>query len=141
MTFGEKIRYLRRKNNLTQAELADKAGVTLRTVRGWESEGRYPKRRALYGELAGILGVDSEDLISADDAFIMEAGAKGGSRGRRQAGLLVNELGGLFAGGELSEEDKDAVMRDLQDAYWRAKDENRRKYTPAKYRTDKNEAM
>ena len=35
---------------------------------------------------------------------------------------------------ELSENDKDAVMRALQDAYWMAKERNKEKYTPKKYR-------
>ena len=39
----------------------------------------------------------------------------------------------MFAGGELSEQDKDAVMLALQKAYWACKEDNK-KYTPKKYR-------
>lgn len=35
---------------------------------------------------------------------------------------LVADVPVLFVGGELSEQDKDAVMRALQDAYWMAKE-------------------
>lgn len=38
----------------------------------------------------------------------------------------------MFAGGELSEGDKDAVMLALQKAYWDCKEDNK-KYTPKKY--------
>jgi len=44
----------------------------------------------------------------------------------KQATALVSELSGLFAGGELTEEDRDAVMQSLQEAYWLAKKENRK---------------
>ena len=46
----------------------------------------------------------------------------------------MEEVSGLFAGGRISQDDKDAVMRAIQDAYWIAKEENKRKYTPKKYR-------
>ena len=46
---------------------------------------------------------------------------------------LVEQMGGMFAGGEMSEEDIDGVMRALQDLYWKAKEDNK-KYTPKKYR-------
>ena len=46
---------------------------------------------------------------------------------------LVEEMGGLFAGGELSEDDIDGVMKAMQDLYWKAKEDNK-KYTPQKYK-------
>ena len=52
-----------------------------------------------------------------------------GSRGRQQAEQLVAELSGMFAGGELSDADKDAVMIALQKAYFDCKEDNK-KFTP-----------
>ncbi len=46
---------------------------------------------------------------------------------------LVNEVIGLFAGGEIDEEEKDGIMAALNEAYWIAKRKNQ-KYTPKKYR-------
>ena len=43
------------------------------------------------------------------------------------------EVTGLFAGGELADEDLDEMMKGIQEAYWIAK-ENNKKYTPKKYR-------
>ena len=51
-----------------------------------------------------------------------------GSRGRAQAENLVRQISGLFAGGSLDDEDKDAVMRSIMDAYWESKNENRYRY-------------
>ena len=39
---------------------------------------------------------------------------------------LVSEISGLFAGGELDEEEKDAVMAALTRAYWDAKEDNKK---------------
>lgn len=55
-----------------------------------------------------------------------------GSRGKQQAHALIAEVSGLFAGGDIAEEDMDEMMKAIQDAYWIAK-ENNRKYTPKKY--------
>ena len=44
------------------------------------------------------------------------------------------DMSGLFAGGTLSEQDKDAVMKALQDIYWESKARNVEKYTPKKYK-------
>ena len=57
-----------------------------------------------------------------------------GYKGAKDAEELVAGVSALFAGGELSENDKDAVMSALQDAYWMAKERNKEKYTPKKYR-------
>ncbi len=46
-------------------------------------------------------------------------------------------MSGLFAGGTLSEQDKDAVMKALQDIYWESKARNVEKYTPKKIQEDR----
>ena len=48
MTFGEKIKSLRKSKGMNQTQLANALGVSLRTIRGWEAEGRYPKQHELY---------------------------------------------------------------------------------------------
>lgn len=68
----------------------------------------------------------------------MEAGAKYGSKGRRDARELMEEVSGLFAGGDLADEDLDEMMRGIQEAYWIAKEKNK-KYTPKKYLTNDND--
>ena len=56
-----------------------------------------------------------------------------GYRGKKGAEKLVEELTGLFAGGEMAEEDMDEMMLAIQEAYVIAK-KNNKKYTPKKYR-------
>lgn len=132
MTFGEKLRKYRKEKGLTQAELARKAGLGLKTISNYESGSTYPQNREVYKTLARILEVDSDELHNENDDFISAAQSKYGYRGKKQAMQLVEEMGGLFAGGEMSEEDMDGVMLAMQDLYWKAKKENK-KYTPKKY--------
>ena len=55
-----------------------------------------------------------------------------GYRGRKGAEKLITEVTGLFAGGEMAEEDMDELMLAIQEAYIDAKKRNK-KYTPKKY--------
>ena len=41
----------------------------------------------------------------------------------------MEEVSGLFAGGNIADEDLDEMMRGIQEAYWIAK-ENNKKYAP-----------
>ncbi len=132
MKFGEKLRNLREKKGLSQTELGNRVGLSLRTIRGYEVDDRYPKKREVYAQLAEALDVDTSYLINEGEAFVLDAAGEYGSRGKRGAEKLVTELSGLFAGGDMAEEDMDEMMLALQEAYWIAK-RNNRKYTPKKY--------
>jgi transcriptional regulator with XRE-family HTH domain len=134
MKFGEKVKKARLESGLSQEELAKKIGVSLRTVTNYEVQNRYPKKREVYSKLAEVLGVEVNYLMTEDEEFMLDATAKYGTRGARQAEQLISEVHGLFAGGELSESDKDAVMKALQQVYWECKEENVDKYTPKKYK-------
>ena len=133
MKFGEKLRKFRLDKGLEQSELAKAAGIHVNTISNYESGKTYPKNRATYTTLATILGVDPSELHNEDDEFVESAQEKYGYRGKKQAMQLVEEIGGLYAGGELSEDDLDGVMRAMQELYWKAKDDNK-KYTPKKYK-------
>lgn len=89
-----------------------------------------------YKKLAEALNLNLNYLLSEDEAFVANAEDKYGHRGARQAKELMEEVTGLFAGGEMAEEDMDVMMKAIQDAYWIAK-ENNKKYTPKKYRSEK----
>lgn len=134
MKFGEKVRMERTRAGLTQRELADAVGVSLRTIANYEQEGKLPKKKETYALLAETLSVDVDYLLGSDEGFILNAAEKYGYRGAKQAEEVIAGFSGLCAGGTLSEEDKDAVMRALQDIYWESKARNVQKYTPKKYK-------
>lgn len=138
MTFGEKVRAARIERDLSQKELARRTGIAVRTIINYESGARLPKRRESYVALAEVLDVDLHALMDDNAEFVIHASGKFGSRGQRQAEKLVKDVKALYAGGELNEEDMDAMMRAIQDAYWEAKKINR-KYIPKKYRTEPEE--
>ena len=139
MTFGQKVRDARKKLGLSQAALADKIGRSRRTVVDWEQDRTLPRTRKIYGDLADALGVPIGWLLTDEADFVIRSEEQFGYRGRRDAEQLVAELTGLFAGGEMAEEDMDAMMLAVQQAYVDAKKKNR-KYTPKKYLSDEQKS-
>lgn len=134
MKFGDKVRELRTKKELTQAELGKLAGVTKRTIAGWENDGRYPQRRDLYDTLAKVLEVPACYLASEEEEFITDAAERYGVKGERDAKSVLTQAAAVFAGGELSDEDRLAFMTEIQQLYLESKDIASKKFTPKKYR-------
>ena len=124
MKFADKLKKARREKGITQLELAQLLDVSLRTITGYETEGIYPKKREIYEKLAKIFDKNESYFKNEEEEFVLKASDKYGSSGKKQAENLVNQISGLFAGGELDEEDKDAVVKALMDAYWQSKKEN-----------------
>ncbi len=108
MSFGEKLREIRTQENLTQQEMADRIGVSLRTLKSYELGGEtLPRYRKIYHKIAEEFNVDVNYLLTeGGDDFILSAGEKYGSRGIKGAQELIDNARALFAGGELSEDDK-----------------------------------
>ncbi len=125
MEFTEKLQKLRKDKGLTQSQLAEQVGVSCRCIQNYELGARYPKRDIL-SKLCNVLETKIEYLVSSDD-FIGLVHAEDGARGVASAQQLLDCAGALFAGGDMSEEDKDKVMLALQNIYWKSKEKNKRK--------------
>ena len=106
--------------------------MCIRDSQNYESGERMPKKKETYPLLADALGIEVTSLMDDDAEFVLKATEKYGSKGHEQAERLIKEVSGLYAGGELAEEDMEAMMKAFQDAYWKAKEKNR-KYASKKY--------
>ena len=133
MRFCEKLKEARTKAGLKQEELAKALGVSLRTITNYESGECYPRKRDIYHKLAELFHTEENYFLNEDEEFLLSAAEKYGAKGAKQAQALVDEVSGLFAGGNIADEDLDVMMKALQDAYWIAKEKNK-KFTPKKYR-------
>ena len=63
MEIGDKIRYLRRKSNMNQTELAQKLGVVTSTVGFWETGRRQPDLDAIV-KISEIFNVSTDYLLN-----------------------------------------------------------------------------
>lgn len=131
MKFNERLKRFRKEKGLTQVQLAELTGITARQIQNYEGGKARPRLDAAE-KLAKALNVSADELLGNADMLIAQAADVYGSRGAKQAKQLTEEVTGLFSGGDMAEEDMDIMMKAIQDAYWIAKEKNK-KFTPKKY--------
>lgn len=134
MKFNERLKKLREEKGLTQVQLSELTGISARMIQKYESGNARPRLDAAE-KIAKALNVTADQLLGNADMLVAQAAEKYGARGAKQAKQLTDEVTGLFAGGDMAEEDMDIMMQAIQQAYWIAKEKNR-KYTPKKYRVE-----
>ncbi|WP_235860795.1 helix-turn-helix domain-containing protein [Peptoniphilus porci] len=66
MTFGENIKNLRIKNNLTQKELAEKLNLSRPTIGRYESDERFPDRETII-DLAELFDVSIDEMFGREN--------------------------------------------------------------------------
>lgn len=65
MSLGENLQFLRKRNNLTQEQLAEKLDVSRQSVSKWESDTTYPEMEKLI-QLCQMFHCSMDDLIQKD---------------------------------------------------------------------------
>lgn len=121
MGFGVKIRKLREAKGWTQQELGDMIGMSTRTICAYENENIRPRKRETYNQLSELFDVNVNYLLTDEESFIFQAHNDFGKIGMQEATELINGIIGLFAGGDLTLEDKKAVLDTIEEAYYDAK--------------------
>ncbi|MCL2862398.1 MAG: helix-turn-helix domain-containing protein [Firmicutes bacterium] len=66
MNFKKILRELRKENDLTQKQLAEKIGVTETSIRDWENKGCQPSYEILC-EIAKFFDVTVGQLLGVED--------------------------------------------------------------------------
>lgn len=137
MKFAEKLRLLRKRNGLTQGDVAEAIGTTMRSVRYYEADTKFPSEAHLK-KIAGLFNVtidlltdDKEEIeLTKEEQFIEKAKKDDRFKGKTDAERFLVRSKGLFAGGELSEDDKDALFESLTEIYFDAKKKAKEKFSP-----------
>jgi len=136
-TFSEKIRDARLQLGLSQQQLGEATGVSLRTILNYEKGKKMPRQGTIF-KLAKALGVSVKFLVDdhcenplediEKDSYIEDAREKYGSKGARDIDKLLADNAALFAGGELSQEQKDEFFQAVMVAYVTCKEEAKKKF-------------
>ena len=134
--FAKKLKEYRLSKQLSQEDFAHEIGISLRSYQNYEGGYRYPRNMEIVNKIAVAVGTTVEDLLGADGGYIVDAGERGGLTDQKRMEQMVTQLSAMFAGGEVDEDSKAAAMAALNEAYWRHKTENRKRFTPKKYRKE-----
>lgn len=139
--FGDKVKDRREELGLSQEQLGDLIGVSRRTIVSYETQGKFP-RQATLRKLAEALGV-TQRYLSKDDCdnpnegiqeepFIVAAQEAFGKKGAEEMADLLMRNEALFAGGSLSQDQKDMFYEALTRAYFENKQHAREKFAKKK---------
>ena len=88
MNLGEKIFSLRKKNNLSQEELAEKVGVTRQTISKWELEETMPDINQAK-KLSELFNISLDELTNNDISSILVEKV---SNTEKLAGIIIKIL-------------------------------------------------
>lgn len=144
-SFAEKVFDARVALGLSQSQLAKQVGVSTRSILAYEKGEKNPRPTTMM-KLARVLEVSVKFLTDEycenpledieKDGYIEEARERYGAKGARDVNTLLQENCALFAGGELSQSEKDMFFEALTKAYITCKEEARKKFTRNDYRDE-----
>ena len=136
-TFAVKVQEARLSLGLSMTELANNVGVSARTIQAYEHDEKKP-RPAMLVKLAKALKVsvkflkddNCEDPVAdiEKDNYIEDARKRYGASGVRDMNELLADNQALFAGGKLSQEQKDAFFQAVMTAYITCREEAKNKF-------------
>lgn len=121
MKFCEKLKKLRNKKGISQQVMAEKIGVSWRAYQNYEAGKAYPRNSAVYMKIAAELEVSADYLLSETELYTDCTERVDAC----EIEELVMRVGELFEDRELSEDDKDNVLRAITERYWQAKAKNK----------------
>lgn len=136
-SFSEKVKNARSEAGLTQSELAELVGVSARSIQAYELGAKNPRQSTML-QLAKALKVSYKYLSDEacdnpmedieKDGYIDRARKEYGASGARDINALLADNKALFAGGSISQEDKDAFFEAVVSAYFSCKAEAKIKF-------------
>jgi len=91
LLFGKRLRQIRKQNNLTQQELADKVGLTKTSISCYESGTRTPTLDTLI-DLANELNVELNYFLGAEHYMVASDDMTYGFNLAKDEIVLIREL-------------------------------------------------
>ena len=136
-TFEAKVQEARLSLGLSATELAKKVGISSRMIQAYEHGEKKPRPATLV-KLAKALEVsikflkddNCEDPVADmdKDTYIEDARKRYGTSGMKDMTELLDGSKALFAGGTLSQTQKDAFFQAVMTAYVTCREEAKKKY-------------
>lgn len=145
--FAKRLTELRKDAGLTRAQLAEKIGISGRTIINYENGTRIPFADTAL-KMAQVFGITVEELLGAHSSPAEQKKASAmdsihamyGKKASDQLDDLIGNANSLLAGGTLTEEQNMDFILEMQKLLILATERAKEVYTPKKYRTEEKAA-
>ena len=136
---GKKLKAYRQKAGMTQKEVAEKANISRSHYASLESDKYNPSLETL-SNIANVLNIDTTLLLDKNESSLNDKDKKSIEKDLKKImdDFRDGESGPVyFDGVELDDDDMDKLEIAMRTALEIAKVKNKEKYTPKKYKKDK----
>ena len=142
--FAKRLTELRKNAGLTRAQLAEKIGISGRTIINYENGTRIPFADTAL-KMAQVFGITVEELLGVHSSPAEQEKASAmdsmhelyGKKAADQLDDLIGNANSLLAGGTLTEEQNMDFILEMQKLLILATERAKAVYTPKKYRTER----
>jgi transcriptional regulator with XRE-family HTH domain len=128
MTFGEKVKVLRKEKGWSQKEVAGKLGITVRAYQNYELNNVLPRKKHILAMLCEMYGVTKGQLLDEEELFYIDVREQYGAKSGAQAKKILGEAQAYLAGGDISDDDREEFMESFMRMYLRSKEIAKEKY-------------
>jgi len=128
MTFGEKVRLLRKNRDLSQKEVANELGITVRAYQNYELKNVLPRKRVIIDKLCELFNVTSGQMLGDEDLFYMDVREKHGAKSADKAKVILSDAQAYLAGGDLRDDERETFMESFMRMYLESKEIAKKKY-------------
>ncbi len=138
-SIGKKLKAYRQKAGMTQKEVAEKANISRSHYASLESDKYNPSLETL-SNIANVLNIDTTLLLDKNESSLNDKDKKSIEKDLKKImdDFRDGESGPVyFDGVELDDDDMDKLEIAMRTALEIAKVKNKEKYTPKKYKKDK----
>ena len=111
MTIGDRIRRIRKKRRLTQAELAMMSGLSLSAIQGYE-QGRYEPKRKSLESIAEVFKIPADELYDTPAQLGTNLAEVGTEKKKKKAvkELAYSQIRSMYCGVALKEQ-RETMLR------------------------------
>lgn len=127
VSFGDRLRLLRKEKRLTQEELAKTFYLNKSSISRYENNCQVPEHDLLQ-KIADFFNVSMDYLLGRTDENTSTIVAPITKKDIKDHNTFMEDAKALFMNGEVAEEDKEKIFKDISDLFWESKKINKEKY-------------
>lgn len=124
-TLSERLKQLRDEKELMQKQVASYLNIST-SAYGFYEQGKRTPTPEVLSKLSDLFNVSVDYLLGKTD--VINKTAEFTKKDVKDHNTFMEDAKALFMNGEVAEEDKEKIFKDISDLFWESKKINKEKY-------------